>query len=73
MNKNKQDWYHILIKYLESKVQIGRDTYEANAREVYDEERIEWGEKMDFMNRGGYSSYQELTRRKIPVLVLTIS
>ena len=72
-NKNNPGWYHNLIKFQECKVQIGRDTYEANAREVYDEERIEWWEKMDFMNRGGYSSYQELTRRKIPVLVLTIS
>jgi hypothetical protein len=28
---------------------------------------------MDFMNRGGYSNYQKLTERKIPVLVLTMS
>jgi hypothetical protein len=34
---------------------------------------MEWWEKMDFMNSGGYSAYQELTKRRIPVLVLTLS
>ena len=72
-NKNNPGWYHNLKKLEKCKIQIGRDTYEANSREVYEEERKEWWEKMDFMNRGGYSSYQELTNRKIPVLVLTLS
>ena len=72
-NKNNPGWYHNLKKFQKCKVQIGRDIYEANAREIYDEERMEWWEKMDFMNRGGYSAYQELTKRRIPVLVLTLS
>ncbi len=72
-NKKNPSWYHNLKKYYECKVQIGQNTFEASAREVYGEERTEWWNKMDFMNRGGYSNYQKLTERKIPVLVLTMS
>ncbi|MFL2659121.1 MAG: nitroreductase/quinone reductase family protein [Candidatus Actinomarina sp.] len=72
-NKNNPGWYHNLKKFQKCKIQIGRDSFEANAREVLNEERSEWWAKMDFMNRGGYSAYQKLTTRKIPVMVLTIS
>tara|TARA_E500000081_G_scaffold15815_1_gene19367 strand:+ start:8065 stop:8508 length:444 start_codon:yes stop_codon:yes gene_type:complete len=72
-NKNNPGWYHNLKKFQKCKIQIGRDSFEANAREVLNEERSEWWAKMDFMNRGGYSAYQTLTSRKIPVMVLTIS
>lgn len=72
-NKKNPGWYHNLKKFRKCKVQIGRDTFDANAREIYDDERIEWWNKMDFMNRGGYSAYQKLTERKIPVLLLTLS
>ncbi|MDA9607270.1 nitroreductase family deazaflavin-dependent oxidoreductase [Candidatus Actinomarina] len=72
-NKNNPGWYHNLKKFQKCKIQIGRDSFEANAREVLNEERSEWWAKMDFMNRGGYSAYQTLTTRKIPVMVLTIS
>jgi deazaflavin-dependent oxidoreductase (nitroreductase family) len=72
-NKKNPGWYHNLKKFRNCKVQIGRDTFDANAREIYDDERIEWWNKMDFMNRGGYSAYQKLTERKIPVLLLTLS
>ena len=72
-NKNNPGWYHNLKKFQKCKIQIGRDSFEANAREVLNEERSEWWAKMDFMNRGGYSAYQRLTSRKIPVMVLTIS
>ena len=72
-NKNNPGWYHNLKKFQKCKIQIGRDSFEANAREVLNEERSEWWTKMDFMNRGGYSAYQTLTSRKIPVMVLTIS
>lgn len=72
-NKNNPGWYHNLKKFQKCKIQIGRDSFEANAREVLNEERSEWWAKMDFMNRGGYSAYQSLTSRKIPVMVLTIS
>ena len=72
-NKNNPGWYHNLKKFQKCKIQIGRDSFEANAREVLNEERSEWWAKMDFMNRGGYSAYQKLTTRKIPIMVLTIS
>ena len=72
-NKNNPGWYHNLKKFQKCKIQIGRDSFEANAREVLNEERSEWWAKMDFMNRGGYTAYQTLTTRKIPVMVLTIS
>ena len=72
-NKKNPGWYLNLKKFRKCKVHFGRDTFDANAREIYDDERIEWWNKMDFMNRGGYSAYQKLTERKIPVLLLTLS
>ena len=66
-------WYHNLKKYPECEVQIGRDKFRAVSREIYEDERNEWWNKMDYMNNGGYSAYQRRTERKIPVLVLNIS
>ena len=66
-------WYHNLKKYPECEVQIGRDKFKAVSREIYEDERNEWWNKMDYINNGGYSAYQNRTERKIPVLVLNIS
>ena len=66
-------WYHNLISNPKCEIQIGRNRYNAIAREIFDDERYEWWHKMDYMNKGGYSNYQLRTSRKIPVLVLTLS
>ena len=66
-------WYHNLISNPKCEIQIGRNRYNAIAREIFDDERDEWWHKMDYMNKGGYSNYQLRTSRKIPVLVLTLS
>ena len=66
-------WYHNLISNPKCETQIGRNKYNAIAREIFDDERDEWWHKMDYMNKGGYSNYQLRTSRKIPVLVLTLS
>ena len=34
-NKNNPGWYHNLKKFQKCKIQIGRDSFEANAREVF--------------------------------------
>ena len=44
-----------------------------NAKEVFGEEREDGWLKMDYMNNGGYSNYQQRTKRKIPVLILNLS
>ena len=66
-------WYHNLISNPKCEIQIGRNRYNAIAREIFDDERDEWWHKMDYMNKGGYSNYQLRTSRKIPVLVLNLS
>ena len=66
-------WYHNLISNPKCEIQIGKNKFNAIAREVFDDEREEWWHKMDYMNKGGYSNYQVRTSRKIPVLVLSLS
>ncbi len=66
-------WYHNLISNPKCEIQIGKNRYNAIAREIFDDERDEWWHKMDYMNKSGYSNYQLRTSRKIPVLVLTLS
>ena len=66
-------WYHNLISNPNCEIQIGKNKFNAIAREVFDDEREEWWRKMDYMNKGGYSNYQVRTSRKIPVLVLSLS
>ena len=66
-------WYHNLKANPKCDIQIGRKKYAAFAKEVFDEEREEWWSKMDYMNKGGYSNYQQRTKRKIPVLILNLS
>ena len=66
-------WYHNLISNPNCEIQIGKNKFNAIAREVFDDEREEWWRKMDYMNKGGYSNYQVRTSRKIPILVLSLS
>ena len=66
-------WYHNLISNPKCEIQIGKNKFNAIAREVFDDEREEWWHKMDYMNKGGYSNYQVRTSRKIPVFVLSLS
>ncbi len=66
-------WYHNLKNNPECKFQIGKKKYSGTAVEIYDEEYIEWGKKMDYMNDGGYTSYQKRTKRKIPLILINIT
>ena len=66
-------WYHNLKANRECTVRIGKKVYKASSREIFDNERLEWWKKMDYLNRGGYSEYQKRTSRKIPVMILSIS
>ena len=52
-------WYHNLKVNPKCEIQIGKKKYTAFAREVFDEEREDWWSKMDYMNKGGYSNYQQ--------------
>ena len=66
-------WYHNLKANPECTVQIGKKIYRAFSREIFENERLEWWRKMDYLNRGGYSEYQKRTSRIIPVIILSIS
>lgn len=66
-------WYHNLKKYPECVIQIGRNKFNAVAREIHGDEKDEWWIKMDYLNKGGYDAYQKRTERQIPVLILNIS
>ena len=66
-------WYHNLISNPECKIQIGRKILSGNANQIHDEEYIEWWNKMDNMNKGGYSNYQKMTKRKIPLILISIT
>lgn len=66
-------WYHNLKANQECTVQIGKKIYQASSREIFENERLEWWKKMDYLNRGGYSEYQKRTSRIIPVIILSIS
>ena len=66
-------WYHNLKANPECTVQVGKKKYQASSREIFENERLEWWKKMDYLNRGGYSEYQKRTSRIIPVIILSIS
>ena len=66
-------WYHNLISNPECKIQIGRKILSGNANQIHDEEYIEWWNKMDNMNKGGYSNYQKMTKRKIPLILISVT
>jgi deazaflavin-dependent oxidoreductase (nitroreductase family) len=66
-------WYHNLKNNKVSIISIGTEKFEVTSREVFNEERIEWWVKMDFLNNGGYEEYQKRTERIIPIMILTIT
>ncbi len=66
-------WYHNLKTNPLATVQIGKRRFSVMAKEIYDEERLEWWSKMDYLNKGGYQRYQKRTNRKIPVMILSIT
>ncbi len=66
-------WYHNLKKNPECIIQIASKKYSGTAVQIYDDEYSEWWKKMDYMNDGGYSSYQKRTERKIPLMLINIT
>jgi len=66
-------WYHNLKTNPLATVKIGKRRFSVMAKEIYDEERLEWWSKMDYLNKGGYQRYQKRTNRKIPVMILSIT
>ncbi len=66
-------WYYNLKKSHISTISIGTDKYQVTSREIFNEERNEWWIKMDYLNSGGYESYQKRTDRKIPIMILTLT
>ena len=66
-------WYHNLKSNQDCKIQIGKETFSGSAIQIHDEEYIEWWNKMDNMNKGGYSNYQKMTERKIPLILINIT
>ena len=66
-------WYHNLKNNKVSIISIGTEKFEVTSREVFNEERIEWWVKMDFLNNGGYEKYQKRTERIIPIMILSIT
>ena len=66
-------WYHNLKKNPDCEFQIGTQKFTGKAIQIHDEEYDEWWNKMDILNKGGYSSYQKRTARKIPLMLLKIT
>ena len=66
-------WYHNLKKNPITTIFIGTEKYTVTAKEIFEDERLEWWVKMDYLNNGGYQAYQERTKRKIPVMILSIT
>ena len=68
---NNPGWYHNLKKNPSATIYIGTSKIEVTAREITDDERLEWWKKMDYLNNGGYENYQKRTQRTIPVMLLS--
>lgn len=66
-------WYYNLKKNKISTVSIGTEKFQVSSREVFNEERREWWNKMDYLNDGGYERYQNRTDRLIPIMLLNIT
>ena len=66
-------WYHNLKTNPDCEFQIGNEKFKGKAIQIHDEEYDEWWNKMDILNKGGYSSYQKRTERKIPLILLNIT
>jgi deazaflavin-dependent oxidoreductase (nitroreductase family) len=67
---NNPDWYHNLRAHPEVQVEVGSDSYRAEATEVEGEERDRlYAEQARRMPT--FADYAAKTTRKIPVIVLT--
>ena len=66
-------WYHNLKEYPNCEFQVGKEKFIGKAVQIHDEEYDEWWKKMDILNKGGYSSYQRRTERKIPLMLIKIT
>ena len=66
-------WYHNLKANPDCEFQIGKEKFKGKANQIHDEEYDEWWNKMDILNKGGYSAYQKRTERIIPLFLLNIT
>jgi len=66
-------WYHNLKANPDCEFQIGKEKFKGKAIQIHEEEYDEWWNKMDILNKGGYSAYQKRTERKIPLILLKIT
>ena len=71
-SKNNPSWYHNLSKNKIAKVKIGKKTYKVTAKEILGDEKTSYWNKIDRINRGGYTKYQTMTSRSIPIFKLNI-
>ena len=71
-SNNNPSWFHNLSKNENAKVKIGKSTYEVIAKELFGDEKNKYWDKIDKINRGGYTKYQSMTSRTIPVFKLNI-
>ena len=63
------DWYHNLRAEPTATLQVGSESHTVRSREMNGEERDQlWNELVHAYN--DYTTYQEVTEREIPVLVL---
>ena len=63
------DWYHNLVANPRARVEVGTETFEVDARVAEGEERERLWERQveEYPN---FAEYQEMTSRRIPVVVL---
>ena len=63
-------WFHNLRANPEVEIQVGRDRMPVRARVAEGDERDRLWKAADKVNEGTYATYQSLTSRQIPVIVL---
>ena len=63
-------WFHNLRATPDVEIQVGRDRMPVRARVAEGDERDRLWKAADKVNEGTYATYQSLTSRQIPVIVL---
>lgn len=63
-------WFHNLRANPDVEIQVGRDRMPVRARVAQGDERDRLWKAADKVNAGTYETYQSLTSRQIPVIVL---
>ena len=63
-------WFHNLRATPDVQIQVGRDRMPVRARVAQGDERDRLWKAADKVNEGTYATYQSLTSRQIPVIVL---